>query len=459
MAMGQKQPLQTQLFITHTQLSQGLGHPFYAALERALCDAGFDRFVEAQCAAAYAAPMGRPSIPPGVYFRCLFVGYFEGIRSERGIAWRCADSLSLRSFLGVALGESTPDHSTLSRTRKRFSEEMHQQVFDWVLARLGEAGLLCGRTIGIDASTLEANAAMRSLERRDTGQSYPDFLKDLATAEGIQNPTKEDCARLDKKRKNKASNREWVNPHDPDARVTKMKDGRTHLAYKGEHAVDLDTGAIVAVTTQEADTGDSQSLPPTLERAEESLVAIREPEAREQRPESGIEEVVTDKGYHSDGTLQYCAEKGIRTYLSEPQRKRNWKGKAEAKKNVHANRRRIRGKRGKELLRRRGELVERPFAHRLDRGRLRRLHVRGKTNVHKQELLLAAAQNLGLLLRVAYGAGTPRGLADRRKPARQAATGLLGTLWVLLSTLWAGLRRPWRPRLALVAARPLACAA
>ena len=238
-----------------------------------------------------------------------------------------------------------------------------------------------------------------------------------------------------------------------------MKDGRTHLAYKDEHAVDLDTGAIVAVTVQEADTGDTQSLPSTLEQAEKSLVAIREPAARELRPQSGIEEAVTDKGYHSDETLQYCKDKNIRTYISEPQRKRNWKGKAAQKKNVHANRRRIRGKRGKGLLRRRGELVERPFAHRLDRGRLRWLHVRGKSNVRKQELLLAAAQNLSLLLRVAYGAGTPKGQADRRKPAQQAATGLLGTLWVLLSTLYAGLRRPWRPRPTLAGASPLACAA
>ena len=395
MAMGHKQALQTQLFVTHSQLSQSLGHPFYAALERTLLDAGFDRFVEALCAPAYAAPMGRPSIPPGVYFRCLFVGYFEGLRSERGIAWRCADSLSLRSFLGVALGESTPDHSTLSRTRKRLSLEIHQQVFDWVLARLGEAGLVCGRTIGIDASTLEANAAMRSLERRDTGQRYPDFLKDLATAEGIESPTKQDCARLDKKRKNKASNQDWGHPHDPDARITKLKDGRTHLAYKDEHAVDLDTGAIVAVTVQQADTGDCQSLPATLAQAETSLVALREPEARQARPEPGIEEVVGDKGYHSDETLRHCGEKGIRTYLSEPQRKRNWKGKEAQKKKVYANRRRVKGKRGKRLLRRRAELLERPFAHRLERGLLRRLHVRGRANVHKQELLLAAAQNLG----------------------------------------------------------------
>lgn len=459
MAMGQKQALQAQLFVTHAQLSQGLEHPFYAALERTLVAAGFDRFAEQLCAPAYAAPMGRPSIPPGIYFRCLFVGYFEGIRSERGIAWRVSDSLSLRSFLGVALGESTPDHSTLSRTRKRLSLPIHQQVFEWVLARLGESGLVCGRTIGIDASTLEANAAMRSLERRDTGQSYGDFLKDLATADGIPNPTKEDCARLDKKRKNKASNHDWVNPHDSEARVTKMKDGRTHLGYKDEHAVDLDTGAILSVTVQPADTGDCQSLPATLEQAEASLIGIREPQQREIRPESGIEEAVTDKGYHSDEVLRYLAEKKIRSYISEPERKRNWKGKGAEKKRTHANRRRIRGRRGKQLLRRRGELVERPFAHRLERGRLRRVHVRGLANVHKQELMLAAAQNLSLLLRQKYGAGTPRQAGSEPKPAQQAATGPLGTLYVLLSTLWATMKSSWRTERMLGAPYELTCAA
>ena len=232
MSLGQKQTLQPELFVTHSQLSQALGHPFYAALERMLHSHGFDRFVESLCAAVYAPTMGRPSIPPGVYFRCLFVGYFEGIRSERGIAWRVSDSLSLRSFLGVALGQQTPDHSTLSKTRKRLTPEMHQQVFDWVLARLGDAGLVCGRTIGIDASTLEADAAMRSLVRRDTGKGYQEYLGELARAEGIENPTKEDCARLDKKRKNKASNADWKSPTDGDARIAKMKDGRTHLAYK-----------------------------------------------------------------------------------------------------------------------------------------------------------------------------------------------------------------------------------
>lgn len=446
MAMGHKQPLQPQLFITHAQLPQSAGHPFYQALDRALTQAGFDAFVESVCEPAYAAPMGRPSLPPGVYFRCLFVGYFEGIRSERGIAWRISDSLSLRSFLGVALDQGPPDHSTISRTRRRLELSMHQRVFDWVLARLGESGLVCGRTLGVDASTLEANAAMRSLERRDTGQSYQDFLSDLAKAQGIDNPTKEDCARLDRKRKNKASNQDWVNPHDRDARVAKMKDGRTHLAYKDEHAIDLDTGAVVAVTVQEADTGDTKSLPVTMEQAETNLVAIREQAYAQAHPESGIEEVVTDKGYHSDEILVKYTEQGIRTYISEPKQKRNWKGKARQKKATYANRRRIREKRGKALLRRRGELVERPFAHRMDRGRLRRLHVRGKGNVYKQELLLCAAQNLGLLMRAAYGAGTPRRQAETGRPDSRTAAGLLAMLLVLLSALWRQLSMLWAPR-------------
>ena len=330
--------------------------------------------------------------------------------------------------------------NTLSRTRQRLPESVCQQVFHWVLARIGEAGLVCGRTVGIDASTLEANAAMRSIVRRDSGKSYPEFLKELAQAEGISEPTAADLARVDKKRKNKASNADWMNPHDPEARITKMKDGRTHLAYKDEQAVDLDTGAILAVTVQAADTGDTQSLPVTLAQAEASLLAIKEPQVRALLPESGIEEVVTDKGYHSDETLGHCEEKGLRSYVSEPKQKRKWKGKAQKKRAYQANGRRVRGRRGKSLLRRRGELLERPFALRLGRGDLRRAHVRGRANVHKQELLLAAAQNLGLLLRQRYGVGTPRRLAAQGRRAQACAAGLYGALLVLLSTLWAKLR-------------------
>src|SRR5207342_1332120 len=184
----------------------------------------FDRFVEEQCRPFYAPVMGRPSLPPGRYFRLLMVGYFEGLDSERGIAWRAADSLSLRQFLGLELSEAPPDHSTISRTRRLIDVETHQAVFTWILKRLAAAGLVKGQTIGIDATTLEANAALRSLVRRDTGESYQEFLTKLAEASGIRTPTRAALARLDRKRKKKGSNQEWTHPHDPDARITKMKD-------------------------------------------------------------------------------------------------------------------------------------------------------------------------------------------------------------------------------------------
>jgi transposase len=217
-------------------------HPFYEKLNELLRGEHFDAFVEDLCAKFYAQKLGRPSLLPGIYFRALLIGYFEGIEAERGIAWRLADSLALRSFVGIRLTESTPDHSTLSRTRRLIDLETHSQVFAWVLELLAARGLIKGKSIGIDATTLEANAAMRSIVRRDTGESYEQFLTGLAKASGIETPTREDLVRLDRKRKKRTSNKEWTSPIDADARVAKMKDGSTHLAHKAEHAVDMDTG-------------------------------------------------------------------------------------------------------------------------------------------------------------------------------------------------------------------------
>jgi hypothetical protein len=175
--------------------------------------------------------------------RSLLIGYFEGIDSERGIAWRLADSLALRQFVRIGITEQTPDHSTISWTRRLIDLETHRAVFSWVLGSLADRGLIQGKRVGVDATTLEASAAMRSIVRRDTGESYEEFLTGLARASGMATPTREDLARLDRKRKKRTSNQEWMSPTDSDARVTKMKDGRTHLAHKAEHAVDLDTGA------------------------------------------------------------------------------------------------------------------------------------------------------------------------------------------------------------------------
>src|SRR5438876_10813544 len=423
MAMGTRRQREKQegLWIAQQELAAAPGHPFYKRLNELLEDAGFDEFVEGICSGFYHARLGRPSLRPGIYFRALLIGYFEGIDSERGIAWRLADSLALRRFLGIALEEYTPDHSTISRTRRLIDLDTHREVFSWVLGVLADRGLLQGQRIAIDATTLEANAAMRSIVRRDTGASYEEFLRGLAKASGIETPTREDLARLDRKRKKRTSNKEWKSPADGDARIAKMKDGRTHLAHKAEHAVDLDTGAVVAVTLQGADRGDTTTLDETLC---EAGMAVAEQVGREAelRPNdkpkvnvAGIEELVTDKGYHSGAVVNRMKTYEVRSYIPEKQQKgrRNWVGKAAEQQAVYANRRRVRGEYGKSLLRRRGELVERSFAHCYETGGMRRTHLRGHENILKRQLVHVGAFNLSLILRQLLGAGTPRELRNR----------------------------------------------
>jgi transposase len=429
MSMGTRETDQSPLWIAASDLPASPGHPFYARLNAILDGHGFDRFVEDQCRPFYAAVMGRPSLPPGQYFRLLLVGYFEGIDAERGIAWRAADSLAVRSFVRLALHEPAPDHSTISRTRRLIDVETHRAVFTWVQQRLVEVGLLKGKTIAIDATTLEANAAMRSIVRRDTEESYQEFLTRLAKASGIETPTREDLARLDKKRKKKTSNKDWTNPFDPDAKVTKMKDGRTHLAHNAEHAVDLETGAIVAVTVQGADEGDTTTIVDTVTAAIEQVEAAQA-DVDEPQP---VEELITDKGYHSNRIMVELDALGIRSYVSEPDRgRRDWSKEPEAQGPVYGNRRRIRGRRGRRLMRRRGEYVERAFAHIYDTGGMRRTHLRGHTNILKRLLIHAGGFNLGLVMRLLIGFGTPRGLQGR-----------LAALLALVVALWTRIAR-WR---------------
>jgi transposase len=419
MAMGRKRGGgQEELFYASEEAGSP-GHPFYERLNRVLAEGKFDRFCEQQCAKFYHGKLGRPSLAPGVYFRLLLIGFFEGIGSEREIAWRVADSLSLREFIGYKRSESTPDHVTVSRTRRLLDEATHQAVFDWVLIEVARRGLLKGKTIGIDATTLEANAAMRSIVRRDTSESYVAYLKKLAEAAGIDPEDGEAVRRMDRKRKKKMSNEDWVNPHDPDAGITKMKDGATHLAYKAEQAVDLDTGVIVAITTQGGATGDTDSVSETFIAAGVSVaaqIATATTDGKYLVNEAGVEELVTDKGYHSGPCLVAMAELGVRSYVSEPkQGRRKWKHKPEQQAAVYANRRRVTGARGKRLLRRRGEFLERPFAHQYETGGLRRVHVKGREEVAKRILLQAAACNIALILRTLTGAGTPRASAEARR--------------------------------------------
>jgi transposase len=425
MAMGKRKrrAKQATMWIAATDLPTTAGHPFYERLNRLLDEARFDEYVEGVCAPFYAT-IGRPGLSPGRYFRLLFVGYFEGLNAERAIAWRAADSFALRRFLDLELPEAPPDHSTISRTRRLIDVETHRAVFTWVLERLAASGLVKGDTIGIDATTLEANAALRSIVRRDTGATYQEFLTQLAQASGMETPTREDLARIDRKRAKKGSNDDWTHPGDPDARITPMKDGRTHLAHKAEHAVDLDTGAVVGVTVQPADRGDAESSHDTIIEAAEQIEHVV--------PDSdGPKELVADKGYHSNASLVDYQAIGLRTYVSEPHRgRRNWRGrgKAEARAAVYANRRRIRGERGKRLLRLRGERLERPFAHLYETGGMRRTHVRGHDNIQKRVLLQAAGLNLGLLMRTLTGVGTPRSLQGH-------VTAWLACLWEFLGFL------------------------
>ncbi len=348
-------------------------------------------------------------------------GYFEGIDSERGIAWRPADSLALRGFLGLGLDETPPEHSTISRTRRLIDVETPRTVFTGVLQVLATADLIRGKTIGIDATTLAANAALRSIVRRDSGETYQEFLTRLAPASGIAPPTRADLARLDRTRPKKGRNTDWRHPHDPDARITKMKDGRTHLAHKAEHAVDLETGAIVGVTVQGADQGDTTTIADAVTAAAEDLEAVA---TATDEHTSVTEEVVADQGYHSNQVLVDLAALDLRTYIAEPHRgRRRWTRKATARDAVYANRRRIRRARGRALQRQRRDRLERPNAHRYETGGMRRTHLRGHPNILKRLLVHTGAFNLGLLMRT-LGVGTPRGLQGRLAAVRTLVVAL-----------------------------------
>ena len=428
MAMGKRQrATQDSLFIPTASLARSASHTFYERLNGVLTKAGFDDFAEGLCASYYVEGKGRPGIPPGTYFRMHLAGYFEGLESERLICWRVADSLALRPFLGYDLTQRTPDHSTLSRIRQRLPVEVHLEVFTWILRVLAKADLLKGKTLAVDATTLEANAALRSLCRTDTGEPYKDYLTELAKESGIDTPTREDLAKLDKARKKKTSNDDWEHPHDPDAKVTRMKDKRTHLAHKAEHVVDLDTQAIVAVNLGDANEGDTSSITWSLLRAEANLATVSEdPQAARKLHERRMAEVVADKGYHSNEVLVDLRASDIRSHVSEPSRgRRKWKDKEEAKLAVYGNRRRIKSPRGQDLQKLRAEIVERGFAHTYDSGGMRRLHLRGRGNILKRLLIHVAGFNLSLIMRKLVGAGTPRGVAALFNGLRKLFQALL----------------------------------
>lgn len=415
MAMGRrKTERQEALFITADALPKSGGHPFYERLNGLLKEAGFDRWAEDLCRSYYEEDerRGRPSLPPGVYFRMLLIGYFEGIDSQRGIAWRCADSLALREFLGFALHERTPEHSTLGYTRKRLPPDVFAAVFQFVLKIAAVKQLLSGKTVGVDSTMLEANAAMKSIVRRDTGEDWQEYVTRLMREDGViepdEKPSDEDVRRFDKGRKDKkVSNEEWVSETDPAARIAKMKDGRTHLAYKAEHVVDLATNIIVAAEIHPADYGDTQTLVDSVMMAQVHLERVDEA--------LQIEEVVADKGYHAAATIEHCDALELRTYIPEPQRQHasHWIDKpADYERCVTNNRKRIQRPKSKQFQRQRSELCERTFAHVCDTGGMRRSWLRGMMDVSKRYLIAVAGHNLSQIMRKLFGIGKPRRLQD-----------------------------------------------
>ena len=416
MAMGKRRTERQEiLFIATDRLPKAAGHPFYERLNELLAEAGFDTWIESRCRPYYAADgtAGRPSIPPGVYFRMLLVGYFEGIDSQRGIAWRCADSLGLRRFLGLSLEEASPDHSTLTLTRKRLPAEVFEEVFQFVLSIAAVKGLLAGKAVGVDSTTLEANAAMKSIVRKDTGEDWRAYVVRLMREEGLiepnEEPTDEEVRRYDKGRENKrVSNDEWRSSTDPASRITQMKDGRTHLAYKAEHVVDLRNELVLAAEICPANRADTDTLVDSVMQARLNVDAANE---RADLGEERIEEVAADKGYHAAATLELADALNLRTYIPEPRRKHRsrWTDKPEELRTaVLNNRRRTRRAKSRKLQRLRSERVERSFAHVCDTGGARRSWLRGLVDVTKRYLITVAAHNLSRVLRKLFGMGKPR---------------------------------------------------
>jgi transposase len=437
MAMGRwRGERQGTLFIEAERLARPEGRTFYSALNEILSGHGFDRFCEEKVATAkvFDEELGRPSIPPGVYFRMLLVGYFEGVASERGVAWRCADSLSLREFLGYELTETTPDHSTLSGLRRKLGLALHRAVFDWVLEVAKQEKILKGRRVAIDSTTLQANASMKNIVRRCDGVSYRKYLEKLAKAEGIENPTNQDLQRLDRNRPDKkVSNRIWKSKTDKDARIAKMKNGSTRMAYKAEHAVDVDSGVTVAAEVHGADQGDPATIAITASQADEALMQAG--------IAGGMAEAVADRGYHADEVIEKLQSMGLRTCIAEKKQKRNWKAVTQRvghekmlrlREAFRRNHRRVRSAAGRALQKLRAEYPERSFAHVCNTGGFRRVFVRGKKNVAKRLQIHVAAANLGIVLRKVLGIGTPRGLQGR-----------LAGLLALFSALMLAFRRFW----------------
>ena len=439
MIRPQRKLQQEEFWIARSDLARGQASRFYEKLDETLESMGFTATVHGLCAPLYCSgPTGRPPIDPVVYFKMLMVGFLEDLPSERAIASRCEDSLMIRRFLGYDLDEKTPDHSSLTVIRQRLTKEIYQAVFDLILAGLRAHGLLRGKNLGIDSSVMEANASLRALENRNTGEAYWDYVKRLAADAGVDTEDVSAVRRFDKTRPGrKTSNQEWVNPNDPDAKVAQAKDGATDMLYKPENVVDLDTGAIVNAEVRKADEGDTQGFAERAIAAAALLEAIREETiSAGEKPVPAVAATLTaDKGYYCVAELEAIQDNGIKTVISDPLLKRRVdKLDSGGRSVVRRARRSVKSKYGKALLRRRGMHIERSFAHILDQGGMRRATLRGQENLDKRYKIAASTYNLSQLMRHLFGIGT----------CKQAAAQLVNALKRLLIAMQRLLTLPTR---------------
>jgi transposase len=406
-----KKEAQPEFWIAANQVVSPAQSGYYAKLEETLESFGFAAKVRALCAPAYAkSGVGRPGIDPVVYLKMIMVGFFEDLPSERAIAARCADSMSIRTFLKYELHEKTPEHSSFTVIRQRLGLEIYERIFTLTLQALREHGLLRGKNLGIDSSVIEANASLRALVHRNTEEQYWDYVKRLAAESGIDPDDAAAVRKFDRHRPGKGSNQEWVNPYDPDAKIGRTKDGATDMIYKPEVVVDLDTGAIVQAQVHPGDQADHKEMATRVLEAQQNINQA----AGEKLDTLTLNSVTSDKGYYAVNELQALQQEDIRTVIADPTDNRRLdKLEPDEKKAVQAARRSTKSTSGKELLRRRGMHIERSFAHVLDCGGMRRTTLRGWENLNKRFKLAAAIYNLSQLMRKLFGIGTPKQLAAR----------------------------------------------
>lgn len=443
MFTAKKKTTQPEFWIAADQVVNGAQTGFYAKLEETLESFEFAAKVRALCAPAYdKSGVGRPGIDPVVYLKMIMVGFFEDLPSERAIAARCADSMSIRAFLKYELNERTPEHSSFTVIRQRLGLEIYQQIFTLTLQALREHGLLRGKNLGIDSSVIEANASLRALVHRNTEEQYWDYVKRLAAEQGIDPDDTSAVRRFDRHRPGKGSNQEWQNPHDPDAKIGRTKDGATDMIYKPEAVVDLDTGAIVQAEVHPGDQADHREVATRVLEAQQTInQACQQPLDR-----LTAISVTSDKGYYAVDQLQALQQEGIRTVISDPIDKRRVdKLQRQQQRAVRAARRSVKSKSGKELLRRRGMHIERSFAHILDCGGMRRTTLRGWENLNKRFKLAAAFYNLSQLMRKLFGFGTPKQLAAALERGGRGLFWRLAAASILLRVVVDGITSTWRP--------------